>query len=431
MQYGQPESQQQRTTTGGQPVSLDEIIKKTQDAAAKIEAVVEMCHPAISGAKQTFTDSMLIAYGISELKRELNRPEIRKMVESLVNSRLGFMTDRTPAALKYNEKRGKGPTWPYKYDEIVDCCIDALMNGYRLTGNEMNIIAGNFYGAKAGKKRKIEDHPGVTDFDFSITTPVHDGQYAKVQAFADWKQGGQPRKIGYSENGKEGRLFFKIRVNKMMGEDAIMGKAESKLFRRVLMSITGRSIPESTDIGEEVAPEPEKPTLPAGDNSDAYKPQKLDKPEAAPEPKTFADAVDEKAEEAEKAANEPPDWPAFRKSWIHIRSEKAFYMFAEENAEKFTIAPDEIRADAREKWDRLGLTAKPKCLGPWPDAEPEESPAVDEKSIEYQEYLQACAIDEALAKDARVVLFGEDREPKYQAEVVDLIEKIKQLFDAK
>ncbi len=218
----------------------------------QIDAIVNECLPIAAQDSQNFVQALTLANGVKALRQIfLTDENIKATVESMQNSRLGFMTDRAdPAYLKKKNLK------PYEYGEVAEVCIEAMLKGYRITNNEFNMIAGQFYAAKNGKFRHIQEHEGVTDFRFTTTSPQYEKgsgstQYAKVQGFASWKKDGQLATLG-SSDGAEDKLVFKIRVNKFMGEDGIVGKALSKLFSRVLMRLEGRIMPEATDLDDDI-----------------------------------------------------------------------------------------------------------------------------------------------------------------------------------
>jgi hypothetical protein len=197
-----------------------------------------------------------MAAAIRDLREIFDKPEVRGLVESMVDTRLGFRTDQREGD---NFKKPINYTWP----EIRENVIEAMLTGYRITGNEFNIIGKNMYPTKEGKYRKIVEFPGLTGFSPTTTPAQYDQeertgykkqremvQFAKVQCFATWKLGGTQHRIGYDDD----RLVFKIKVNAGMGDDAIIGKALSKLYTRVLMRLTGSNVPESEDLD---APEAE------------------------------------------------------------------------------------------------------------------------------------------------------------------------------
>lgn len=224
----------------------------------KIDTIVERCLPITSKQLQGFNEALTLASGIKAMREIfLQNQDIKSNIEAMANTPLGFMTDRSPEVIRTSKKAN--PPKPYTYNEIAECCIEAMLQGYRITGNEFNIISSRFYPAKNGKYRKIIENESISNFFFTTTSPaftteprVNYGKtdqvsVAKVQCFASWVQNGVKVKIGYDED----KLVFKIKVNAFMGDDGIIGKALSKLFSRVLMRIEGRILPEATDIDED------------------------------------------------------------------------------------------------------------------------------------------------------------------------------------
>lgn len=223
-----------------------------EQAAKEIDLVVAKCEPLAMMKSESFSAALAIAESVSTLRQIFrSHPEIKKTIQSMQDSKLGFLTDRSPAALARAERDGK-KLRPYTYEEVAETVIEGLLKGYRITNNEMNIISGNFYPAKNGKYRKIIEYPGITDFQYATTPPQYepDGRYAKVQGFASWKKDGVRASMGFADDAKglKDTQIFKVRVNAGMGEDAVIGKAQSKLFARVLERVTGIILQESTDV---------------------------------------------------------------------------------------------------------------------------------------------------------------------------------------
>jgi hypothetical protein len=240
----------------------EKALAKREEIGKQIDVILSDCVPVTqSQAVTTFSESIKLAAGVNQLREMfLKSPDIKDTVLAMKDTPLGFMTDRSETAIADAKRRNKTIV-PYSYGEVAECCIEAMLNGYRINNNEFNIISGRFYPAKNGKYRKIVEHPEVTDFQFTTTTPLYETEnraqnqngaitYAKVQCFASWRQKGKLVVLGKSDpdTGLEDKLVFKIRVNAYMGDDAIVGKALSKLFSRVLMRIEGKILPESTDI---------------------------------------------------------------------------------------------------------------------------------------------------------------------------------------
>jgi hypothetical protein len=159
---------------------------------------------------------------------------------SLMNSPLGFLTDRDPA-----RPTRDGEVKPYSVDVVRDCVIEAKLRGFHTVGNEFNIIAGRCYAAKNGFRRKLTDgksFPGLRDFRDSYDVPRLMGDKgAIVKCRAEWTLNGKSDSF---------EAEFAIRVNSMMGADAIVGKAERKLCKRVHDLISGVNTPEG-EAGED------------------------------------------------------------------------------------------------------------------------------------------------------------------------------------
>nr|BDD45441.1 hypothetical protein 9 [bacterium] len=190
-----------------------------------IEGIVrEVSASSSEDMEQAVEGSLKVAVAIGQLFGFLEQPEVKELVNYLAGSPLGFKSDKT-----------------YPWDVVRNVCIDALVNGYRLTGNEFNIIAGNFYPAQAGKFRKIVEHPGLTDFTYRLDPPSG----GKVKCAATWKLRGVAQSIGLE---KWDECVIPVKLNSASTDDNTLGKAKSKLFSRVLERLTGVVQGEATDL---------------------------------------------------------------------------------------------------------------------------------------------------------------------------------------
>jgi hypothetical protein len=176
----------------------------------------------------TVADGLKRACAMQALQEVFSNQAIEKTIMNLSGTRLGFMMDKQ-----------------YPYNVVKNVAIEALLRGFRITGNEFNIIMGQFYAAKEGKFRLINEYPGLTDFQFTNTPPQVEGDKAKVQLWASWRLNGKEYKLGYDEDGKIDKFVAVVIVNKAMGNDAIIGKAQSKLFTRVMMRLSSECLPDA------------------------------------------------------------------------------------------------------------------------------------------------------------------------------------------
>lgn len=192
-------------------------------------------------ASGSFESELAVAQAMNDLRLALS-DDVMKPVMALMNTDLGFRTDRDPK-LTPKDKDGN-PMTPYSVDVVREVTIEAKLRGFHMIGNEVNIIAGRFYACKNGFRRKVTQWAGVTDFKDSYEVPRYspDGKGAIVKARATWN------KDGISQNIER---EIPIRVNAGMGSDAILGKAQRKLLASVHDRLSGVVTPEG-EANEEV-----------------------------------------------------------------------------------------------------------------------------------------------------------------------------------
>jgi hypothetical protein len=209
-----------------QIIKLDETCKST---ALQIQEAHD--------AGNEMAKALILSRGTIAIRSLLTK-EIMADVMQLQGSALGFKTDK--------DKEGG-----YSVEVVRDVLVHALVKRFRVTGNEFNIIAGSFYPTREGFERLLREFPGLTNLEISIGVPTMAGDGALVAAEAVWKYRGTPQGIQCNKDETiDTRLA--IRVNKGMGIDAIIGKAKSKLFRKIFERLTGSQF--SPDGDEAVDP---------------------------------------------------------------------------------------------------------------------------------------------------------------------------------
>ncbi len=237
-----------------------------EDLLVSMQKSIDLCVPATSKAVQTLNDSLVIANGLNELRAFFKNEDVKKLVKTIQDTTLGFLTDREPIALaKANAK--KDSKWrkdPYTYEEIVEALIPPMLEGYKFTGNEINVISGNGMPVKRGKHRRINDM--VKGFIHFIGAPVKAEGVAKIRCQAKWiTDNRKEQSIGYGDDDK---CVIVIEVGQYDGIDKLIGLAESKLFSRVLTRISGKLVTEGDVPHEEpknITPEVDE-NKPSGKN---------------------------------------------------------------------------------------------------------------------------------------------------------------------
>jgi len=216
-------------------------IEKVSNA---IEAAVRECGVQAISNLPAFMQAVQMAQGIAALRAALTDAFVLQAIMPLQGSKLGFLTDK--------DKDGG-----YGINVVRECSIEAMLRGFSVVGNEFNIIAGGFYGTKAGFHRKVLEFPGLTDLVLEPGVPqlVADKGGALVPFSASWKLQGRAMRIDcqYTKDGDnvvDRRI--PVKVNGGMGSDAILGKAERKILYRVFARLHGNTFGAMEgEIGEE------------------------------------------------------------------------------------------------------------------------------------------------------------------------------------
>jgi hypothetical protein len=210
----------------------------------KIEWVLQDFRSQLGGGASDFLLGIAQARAVGALTDLINE-DVMDDVMRLMNTQLGFKTDRNPAQFDKNGNRHK----PYDRETVKTCVIVALLSGAKLIGNQFNIIAGQFYPTKEFSHQAILRFPGLSDLIFQIGDITKFGdRAAKVEAVASYKVRGQAfeffcRKTDFMDL----RLVVNCYANS--SPDEIRGKAEAKLFRQILSRLTGLALDPEEQLG--------------------------------------------------------------------------------------------------------------------------------------------------------------------------------------
>jgi len=260
-----------------------------EELQEKFDLVVKECSGALSTGVNSIKDSLVVMNGIRSLKAFFKTPEIQELVEMSQESPAGFLTDRSEKNIfKHNKNPDrKYDMKPYSYAQIVEALIPCCLEGYRMHGNEINIISGKGMPVKAGKFRRILEM--TEGFRETISTPAVKDGHAFIKCKAKWVIEGREQSIGY-EDGDE--VHIKVKFGKWDSLDKARGLAQSKLYSQVLTRITGRFIAEEPDgviiPNEDTKPSDVKVTVEEPEppkTEETTKPKREKKPESKTEKK--------------------------------------------------------------------------------------------------------------------------------------------------
>lgn len=210
-------------------IAVDQFSREARNEIAKAQA-----------ADNPMMVALMTARALNGL-RELVTNDMMSDVMGLMNSQLGFLTDRDPTR---PDKHGNRPE-PYPVDIVKDSFITAQMWGARPVGNEFNIISNRAYRTVGYYRRKVTEVPGVSEVSWQVSSPEmsSDGKVARLTAACTWKQNGQQRRRVCAKDAT-GDWRVSVRVNYGMGEAAIKGKAERAILALALADMENRHLDE-------------------------------------------------------------------------------------------------------------------------------------------------------------------------------------------
>jgi len=221
---------------------------------ARLDQIANDC-ALVTTTGSPFSQAISMAGAMQEIRASLTDEVMQKAIMPLMNSKLGFRTDKDPNRPAWNKRTQKmeAPE-SYKIATVRECLIEATLRGLPPVGNCWNIIASQSYTTKEGLWFLIgKKVPGLTDFKVCVGVPkmIHaagdarnaaddEAKGALVACYATWKMHGVVDRTDRD---------IPIRVNAMMGSDAIMGKAERKILAAAYAQITGTVLGEG-DVSE-------------------------------------------------------------------------------------------------------------------------------------------------------------------------------------
>lgn len=173
--------------------------------------------------------TLLQARAIAALEEAIT-PAMMVDMMKLMNSPLGFKTDKKPPGELYHEST------------VKRCLIVAMLYGAKVTGNEFNIIASNCYLTKEFTRPAILRWKGLRRFEITIGAPMKHGEKTSAcDAIATWELDGEIHELRCV---KTPEMDARVVVNShaTSSPDEIRGKVEAKLFQRVLGRLTGLNI---------------------------------------------------------------------------------------------------------------------------------------------------------------------------------------------
>jgi hypothetical protein len=210
------------------PSLIDKILSETSD---KMDRTVRAVSAELETTEGHFRRAMVMARGIQLFRTMLDSKMVAELM-GLMNNPLGFQTDRGP---------GKGPggqnSPEYTAEVVKDCMVAAFLQGAFPVGNEVNILFGQCFLAKAYWKRMVLEIPGLTDLRMVVGIPLVREGKTTVRVACSWKLNGANNQL-LDHEGKPGIVFSTI-TNQRSTDNACQGKAERQAYKRIYELIRG------------------------------------------------------------------------------------------------------------------------------------------------------------------------------------------------
>ena len=209
------------------------------EAQAASKALAE-----VMGGYNPLEDCIKQAALINAVTRWITQPEIQKMVLTLMDSPMGFITDRRQKTDKYP------PT------VVIACITQGMMAGARITGNEINIIAENAYLTKQFYSRKIDEFDNgifkvvaknmeLSEFEISgnmVSTEACVKYTIRALKPMDGMKEGQSKELDFMRH-----IQMRIKSEKYDTPDGWEGKAERKIYKKLYTYLSGIDL-DSDDL---------------------------------------------------------------------------------------------------------------------------------------------------------------------------------------
>lgn len=198
-------------------LSVIDVAKQKFELACKDASALQI----VNNFGAAFTAVNVIAL----LREALTDEVMTKVFMPLMNTKVGFLTDRNGRP----RSNGRAALPLYGIPVVRDCIIDAVSIGLLPTGNQFNIIAERMYPTKEGYTALLRKL-GVKYFiDVSYDK-------SQTQGFAEI-----PCKINYEHNGEKNSFGIVATVKKddYSSPDQLRGKAERRAKKALYEYITG------------------------------------------------------------------------------------------------------------------------------------------------------------------------------------------------
>jgi hypothetical protein len=213
---------------------MSELVKTDEKLMAEYSEAVKALSRAdlINNVLAVFDASSAVI----KLRQIFSDEFMKQRIIPLMNSRVGFMTDRN------GRPNQRGETKPlYTVDVIRDALIDATGFGLMPTGNQFNIIGERMYPTKEGFTALLQREKIKYMFSYGADVSKVDGR-AEIHV-----------QINYEHNGLKNSFtsIANVKKDSYSSYDNLKGKAERHAKKVLYEYITGCDFGDTEDVEAE------------------------------------------------------------------------------------------------------------------------------------------------------------------------------------
>lgn len=185
--------------------------------------------------------------------RALMTTEVMAPIMALMNTEVGFLTDRGP-----NSTKNKTP-----YDEktVKDAVVAGFLNGLWPIGNQINIIKSRLYITQIGYLYQMNHVPGMSDIKTIIDPPTKNPSGAYIVSLCTWKMNG---------SADEFHQKFHMPIDQYTTSDQLVGKSRRKILKLSYQHVTGGRLMGIMPDRDDIMPPPPPDVPPEYIANDEY-----------------------------------------------------------------------------------------------------------------------------------------------------------------
>lgn len=201
-----------------------EQLKKIEKEQEKFELAIKEAEQfsLVQNAGSAFKAVIVV----NNLREALTDEVMEQVFMPLMNTQIGFMTDRPIR----DKKTGKELKPEYSISEVRDAIIDAASFGLLPTFNQFNIIASKMYPTKEGYSAKLKKLSVKHFISVGVDQAKPSDKFAILQT-----------KVDYEYEGEKKSFVFNATVPKdqWSSYDQLKGKAERRAKKKLFEFLTG------------------------------------------------------------------------------------------------------------------------------------------------------------------------------------------------